>query len=57
MHLKIWSSLIQISTEEPSQRRDRVEGALLASPETLGGSSCIFQIGVPDVDASYKQAG
>jgi len=56
IHLKIWSSLVQVSTQEPAQRRDRAEGALLASPETLGGSTCIFQIAVPDVDAAYKKA-
>ncbi len=56
IHLKVWNSLIQVSTEEPSQRDDRVEGALLASPETLLGSTCVFQIGVPDVDSAYERA-
>ena len=56
IHLKMWGSLLQISTEEPIYRRERVEGALLASPETLAGSTCVFQIGVPDVDAAYKRA-
>ncbi len=56
IHLKVWNSLIQVSTEEPSQRDDRVEGALLASPDTLLGSTCVFQIGVPDVDSAYERA-
>jgi uncharacterized glyoxalase superfamily protein PhnB len=56
IHLRIWESLVQLSTEEPAQRYRRVEGALLASPDTLGGSSCVFQIGVPDVDSVYKRA-
>jgi PhnB protein len=56
IHLKLFSSLIQVSTEEPAQREARVEGALLASPETLFGSTCVFQIGVDDVDAAYKHA-
>jgi uncharacterized glyoxalase superfamily protein PhnB len=56
IHLKIWSSLIQVSTEEPAQKRDRVEGALLASPETLAGSTCVFQVGVENVDEAYKHA-
>jgi uncharacterized glyoxalase superfamily protein PhnB len=56
IHLKIWSSLIQVSTEEPAQRGERVEGALLASPETLAGSSCVFQIGVENVDEAYERA-
>jgi len=47
---------VQVSTEEPIQRREKVEGALLASPETLSGSTCVFQIGVPDVDSAFRQA-
>lgn len=56
LHLKVWGSLLQVSTEEPQQREDRVEGALLASPETLGGSTCVFQVRVEDVDAAYDRA-
>jgi uncharacterized glyoxalase superfamily protein PhnB len=56
IHLKIWNSLVQVSTEEPAQRGERVEGALLASPETLSGSTCVFQIGVEDVDSAFRRA-
>jgi PhnB protein len=56
LHLKIWGSLVQISTEEPEQRQRRVEGALFASPETLAGSTCAFQVRVEDVDAAYHRA-
>ena len=56
VHLKVWNSLIQVSTEEPAQRGARAEGALLASPETLSGSTCVFQIGVEDVDSAYQHA-
>ena len=56
IHLKVWSSLVQVSTEEPAQRGERIEGALLASPETLAGSTCVFQIGVENVDEAYKHA-
>jgi uncharacterized glyoxalase superfamily protein PhnB len=56
IHLKVWSSLVQLSTEDPGQRASKIEGPLLASPETLQGSTCIFQIGVPDVDAAYRRA-
>ena len=56
IHIRIWESLVQLSTEEPAQRSERVEGALLASPETLGGSTCVFQIAVPDVDHVYRRA-
>jgi uncharacterized glyoxalase superfamily protein PhnB len=56
LHLKVWDSLIQVSTEEPAQRQQRVEGALLASPETLSGSTCVFQVAVVNVDDAYKRA-
>jgi PhnB protein len=56
IHVKMWDSLVQISTEEPAQRGERIEGALLASPETLSGSTCVFQIGVADVDSAFKRA-
>ena len=56
MHLKVWNSLFQLSTEEPEFRRRRVEGALLASPETLAGSTCVFQVAVPDVDVAFRRA-
>jgi len=56
IHLKVWDSLVQVSTEEPVQRRQKVEGSLLASPETLLGSTCLFQVGVADVDSAFKRA-
>jgi PhnB protein len=56
IHLKVWSSLIQVSTEESGFRKNKMEGHLLASPDSLGGSTCVFQVGVPDVDIAYKKA-
>ena len=56
IHVRMWDSLVQLSTQEPRQRGERVEGALLASPETLSGSTCVFQIGVDDVDVAFKRA-
>jgi PhnB protein len=56
IHLNIFSSMVQVSTEEPEQRRTKMEGSLLASPETLGGSTCVFQVRVADVDEAYKRA-
>jgi PhnB protein len=56
IHLRIWTSLAQVSTEEPAQRGQRAEGALLASPETLAGSTCVFHVGVEDVDEAYRRA-
>jgi uncharacterized glyoxalase superfamily protein PhnB len=56
IHVKIWASLLQISTEERGFRERKMEGHLLASPDSLGGSTCVFQVGVPDVDSAYRQA-
>ncbi len=56
LHLQLWNSLVQVSSEEPAHQQRRIEGALLAAPESLGGSTCVFQVSVPDVDAAYKKA-
>ena len=56
IHLKIWDSFVQVSTQEPAQQWKKLEASLLASPETLSGSTCVFQIGVPDVDSAFKRA-
>ncbi len=56
IHLKVWSALVQVSTEEPAYRRSTLQGPLLASPESLHGSTCVFQVRVPDVDAAYDRA-
>jgi uncharacterized glyoxalase superfamily protein PhnB len=44
IHVKVWL------------RKNKMEAHLLASPESLGGSTCVFQVGVPDVDAAYRKA-
>lgn len=56
IHLKMWSSLVLLSTEESGHRTRKMEGSFLGSPETLGGSTCLFQVGVPDVDEAYQRA-
>lgn len=56
LHLKLWDSLVQVSSEEPAQQQRRIEGALLAAPESLGGSTCVFQVSVPSVDTAFKKA-
>ena len=56
LHLKIWDSLIQVSSEEPVQQQRRIEGALLAAPESLGAPTCVLQVSVSNVDAAYKKA-
>ena len=56
IHLRVWSSLLQLSTEEPERHTEGFERAVLASPERLNGSTCVFQVGVADVDASFARA-
>lgn len=56
LHIKVWNSLVQVSQEEPDYQKGHVEGALLASPETLEGSTCVFQVAVTDVDAAFRRA-
>jgi len=56
INLKIWDSLVCLTKEEPRVRTERVEYSMLASPGSLGGSTCIFQVRVSDADAAYKRA-
>jgi len=56
VNIRIWNSLVCLSQEEPRVRSDRVEYSMLASPGTLGGSTCIFQVRVPDANETFERA-
>jgi PhnB protein len=56
VNLRVWDSLVCLSQEEPDVREKRAEYSMLASPATLGGSTCIFQVRVPDADAVFDRA-
>ena len=56
VNLRVWNSLVCLSQEEPRVREQRVEYSMLASPETIGGSTCIFQVRVHDPDAAFDRA-
>jgi len=56
VNVRIWNSLVCLSQEEPQVRANRVEYSMLASPGTLGGSTCIFQIRVPNADEAFERA-
>jgi PhnB protein len=58
MHLnvRIWNSLVCLTQEEPRVRKEKIQYSMLASPGTLGGSSCVFQIQVPDADEAFEKA-
>ena len=56
VNLRIWDSLVCLSQEEPHVRAERPEYSMLASPGTLGGSTCIFQVRVPDPDKVFNRA-
>jgi PhnB protein len=56
VHLNVYRSLVFLSTEEPAERVNRVDVSHLAAPETLGGSTCVFQVRVEDVDAVYERS-
>ena len=56
VNLRIWNSLLCVNQEVPQVRAERVEYSMLASPGTLGGSTCIFQVRVPDPDAAFERA-
>jgi uncharacterized glyoxalase superfamily protein PhnB len=56
VNLRIWDSLVCLNQEVPRVRAERVEYSMLASPGTLGGSTCIFQVRVPDPDQAFERA-
>jgi len=56
VNLRIWDSIVFVNQEEPGVRSSKVEYSALASPATLGGSTCIFQVRVPDPDAVFHRA-
>ena len=56
VHLRIWNSLVCLTQEEPGVRSRQVEYSMLASPGTLGGSSCVFQVRVPDANEAFERA-
>jgi PhnB protein len=56
VHLRVYDSLVFVATEEPAARAERLEFSQLAAPETLGGSTCVFQIRVQSVDDTFGRA-
>lgn len=56
VNLRIWNSLMCLSQEEPRVRATQIEYSMLASPGTLGSSTCIFQVRVPDADEAFDRA-
>ncbi len=56
VNLRIWSSLVCLSQEVAQVRANQAEYSMLASPGTLGGSTCIFQVRVPDADEAFEKA-
>jgi uncharacterized glyoxalase superfamily protein PhnB len=56
VNIRVWDSLVCLSQEEPGVRSERVEYSALASPSTLRGTTCVFQIRVPNPDAVFEHA-
>lgn len=54
--LRIWNSIVMVSAELPNPPEQKPELDFVASPERLGGTTCVFQICVPHVDRVYKRA-
>jgi PhnB protein len=56
VHLRVHRSLLFLSTEEPAQRVMRDSVSHLAAPDSLGGTTAVFQLRVDDVDAAFQRA-
>ena len=56
-NLRIAQTIVMVTQEDsdPKKQRERSPGGL-ASPQTLGGTTTIFELYVDDVDSSYQRA-
>jgi len=56
-HLRIAETVVMLTQEDsdPKKQRERSPGGL-AAPQTLGGTTTIFELYVDDVDKSYERA-
>ena len=50
--LRMWSSIVMVSAEIEAEKP---ELTLVATPERLGGTTCVFQVAVPDADRAYER--
>lgn len=57
LHVRIGKTFVMITEEaRPSQSRTIDETIALQSPQSLGGTTAVFEILVDDVDAAYQRA-
>ena len=54
--LRIANSFVIVGEEDADLRRSNMSYARIASPDTLGGTTAVFQLNVDDVDEAYKRA-
>jgi PhnB protein len=54
--LRIENSFVIVGEEDADLRRNNMSYAKIASPDTLGGTTAVFQLNVDDVDEVYKRA-
>lgn len=54
--LKIWNSIVMVSAELGAEPAEKPELGFVASPERLGGTTCVLQVCVPDADGVYRGA-
>lgn len=54
--LKIWNSIVMVSEDLDQEPVEKPELGFVASPERLGGTTCVLQVCVPDADRVYQRA-
>ena len=54
--LRIANSFVIVGEEDLALRRNNMSYAKIASPETLRGTTAVFQLNVDDVDEVYRRA-
>ena len=51
--LRVWNSIVMVSGESAAEKP---ELSFVATPERLGGTTCVLQVCVPDADRVYDRA-
>jgi PhnB protein len=57
LHARIGKTFVMITEETPPSQSNTIDDTIrLCSPQSLGGTTAIFEILVDDVDATYQKA-
>lgn len=56
VHFRIANSMLMLTEEDRNPEQQAKLATVLASPQTLGGTTTVFELDVPDADATVERA-